>query len=146
MAQQKSLKDQVTGAWTIASVDQTDESGKKVELFGRNPKGTQIFDRSGQWVQIISNSDVPKFKVNNRVKGAPEENTAAVQGTTASFGTWSVDEGSKTLTIKYTGGLFPDQAGTESKRLITLSGDDLTIATARTASGVKSDTMWKRVK
>ena len=50
--------------------------------------------------------DVPKFKANNRQQGTPEENTAAVRGTTATFGTWSIDEASKTITVRNVGGLF----------------------------------------
>jgi hypothetical protein len=145
-AQQKSLKDQLSGAWTLVSMDQTDESGKKVQIFGANPKGTQVFDASGQWVQIIWNPDVPKFKVDNRQKGTPEENTAAVRAMTATFGTWSVDEANKALTIKYTGSLLPNQAGTESKRTVGLSGDELRISNPRTGSQVQSETVWRRAK
>jgi len=145
-AQQKSMKDQVAGAWTLVSIDQTDESGKKVQIFGPNAKGTQIMDASGQWVQIIWNADVAKFKVNNRQQGTPEENTAAVRAMTASFGTWSVDEGNKTLTVKYAGSLLPNQAGTESKRTISVSGDELRVQNPRTGSGVQSETVWRRAK
>ena len=117
-----------------------------MQLFGANPKGTQVFDVSGQWVQIIWNPDVGKFKVNSRIKGTPEENTAAVHATTATFGTWTVDEATKTLTIRYTGSLFPNQVGTKSKRVISMTGDELRISNPMTASGMKSDTVWRRAK
>jgi hypothetical protein len=146
VTQQKSLKEQLSGAWLIASIDQTDQDGKKVQLFGANPKGTQVFDASGQWMQIIWNPDVGKFKVNSRIKGTPEENTAAVHATTASFGTWTVDEATKTLTIRFTGSLFPNQVGAESKRVISVTGDELRISNPLTASGMKSDTVWRRAK
>jgi hypothetical protein len=139
VTQQKSLKEQLPGAWLISSIDQTDVDGKKVQLFGANPKGTQVFDASGQWIQIIWNPDVAKFKVNSRIKGTPEENTAAVHATTATFGTWTVDEATKTLTIRYTGSLFPNQAGTESKRVISVTGDELRVSNPMTGSGMKSD-------
>ncbi len=112
-AEQNSLKPQIVGAWTLVSIDQTDKEGKKQDIFGSAPKGIQMFDASGQWVQIITRSDVPKFAVNNRTKGTPEENTAAVRGTTATFGTWTIDEAKKTLTVRYIGGMFPNQVGTE---------------------------------
>ena len=63
-AQQKSLKQQLTGTWIIVSIDQTAKDGTKPQLFGPNPKGVQIFDASGQWAQIIVRPDRPKFKVN----------------------------------------------------------------------------------
>src|SRR5215204_6359671 len=83
VAQQKTLKEQVTGTWTVVSNDSTAPDGKKSQPFGPNPKGTQVFDASGQYVQIMSHPDVPNFKANNRRQGTPEENTAAVRGTTA---------------------------------------------------------------
>src|SRR5215212_6205524 len=85
VAQQKTLKEQITGTWTVISNDSTATDGKKSQPFGPNPKGIQVFDASGQYVQIMSHPDVPKFKANNRQQGTPEENTAAVRGTTATF-------------------------------------------------------------
>jgi len=105
-----------------------------------------VLDASGQYSQIIVRSDVPKFKADNRLKGSPEENTAAVHGTTATFGTWKVDEASKTLTVSYTGGMYPNQTGTDGKRSISVAGDQLTINNPATASGMKSDSVWKRAK
>jgi Lipocalin-like domain len=147
LAQQRSLKEQLVGTWIIVSNDATAPDGKKEQLFGPNPKGISVFDASGQWVQIIVHPDVPKFKVNNRLKGTPEENTKAVQGTTATFGTWTVDEASKTITVRYVGGMFPNQAGTEAKRtVVSVTADELKIMNPLTASGMRSDSVWKRAK
>ncbi len=145
-AQQKSLKEQITGAWISVSNNQTAPDGTKHQLFGPNPQGTLVLDASGQYSQIIVRPDRPKFKVNNRLKGTPEENQAAVHGTTASFGTWSVDEASKTLIVRNVGGMFPNQAGTDSKRSVSVTGDELRITNPATASGMRSDTVWRRAK
>ena len=85
-AQQKSLKEQLVGAWTFVSAADSDNR----QLFGPNSKGVMILDASGQYAQIIVRPDVPKFATNNRLQGTPEENKAAVEGTTANFGTWTV--------------------------------------------------------
>ena len=42
---------------------------------------------------------LPKFASNNRQAGTPEENKAFVQGSLAYFGTYSVDEAAKTVTV-----------------------------------------------
>jgi len=144
LAQQKSLKEQLVGSWIIVSNDGTAPDGKKDQPFGPNPKGILIFDANGQYSQTIVNSDVPKFKINNRLKGTPEENTAVVQGTTATFGTWSIDEASKTVTVRYVGGMFPNQAGTDSKRTVSVSGNELKVSNPATAAGLKTDQVWKR--
>jgi hypothetical protein len=145
-AQQRPVKDQLVGTWMLVSIDQTDKEGKKQDIFGPNPRGVQVFDASGQYMQIISRSDVPKFATNNRLKGTPEENTAAVRGITATFGTWTVDEAGKTLTVRYAGSMFPNQIGTESKRMISVTADELKVTNPATASGVISNTVWRRAK
>jgi len=144
---QKSLKEQITGTWIAVSNDSTAPDGKKVQLFGPNPKGVLVFDASGQYSQIISHPDVPHFKINNRQQGTPAENTAAVRGTTATFGTWTIDEASKTITVRNVGGMFPNQAGTDTKRLIvSVTADELKLTNPLTASGMRSDNVWRRAK
>ena len=145
-AQQKSLKEQLVGSWILVSNDAVAPDGTKHQLFGPTPKGLLVFDATGQYSQILVNPAVPKFKINNRLKGTPEENTAAVQGTTATFGTWMVDEASKTVTVRYVGGMFPNQAGTEAKRTVVVTGDELKINNPATASGMKSDSVYRRAK
>jgi hypothetical protein len=144
---QQSLKEQVVGTWLVVSVDNTAPDGKRSQIFGPNPKGLLIFSANGQYSQIIVNPDVPKFKDNNRLKGTPEENTAAVHGTTANFGTWTIDETSKTITVRNAGGMFPNGAGVESKRIISsVTGDELRLSNPLTAAGMRSDNVWRRAK
>lgn len=143
-AQQKSMKDQLAGAWTLVSVDQTSADGKKHQLFGSNPKGLMVLDPSGKYVLIITQSGREKFKANNRLQGTPEENTAAVKATTASFGTWSV-EGNK-MTVRIEAGLYPNQDGVSSTRTVSLSGDELKVDNPMTASGMKSENVYRLAK
>lgn len=147
VAQQKTLKEQITGTWTVVFNESTAPDGKKSLPFGPKPQGIQVFDASGQYVQIMSHPDVPKFKADNRQQGTSEENTAAVRGTTATFGTWSIDEASKTITVRNVGGLFPNQAGRDTKRiLVSVTADELKLTNPLTASGMRSDNVWKRAK
>src|SRR5262245_34350968 len=147
LAQQKTLKEQIIGTWTIVSSDSTAPDGKKEQLFGPNPKGILVFDASGQTVQVIVHPGVPKFKINNRLKGTPEENTAAVHGTTATFGTYTVDETSKTITVRNVGSMFPGQAGTDTKRIVTsVTADELKFTNPATAAGMRAENVWRRAK
>ena len=144
LAQQKSLKEQLAGTWTIISNDNVAPDGTKRQLFGPNPKGILVLAANGQYAQIIVLPARPNFKVNNRLDGTPEENKAAVHGTTAAFGTWSFDEASKTLIVRNEGGMFPNQAGTGSKRSITLTGDQLRVSNPAPGSGGRTESVWKR--
>jgi hypothetical protein len=144
LAQQKPLKEQLAGTWTIISNDNVAPDGTKRQLFGANPKGILVLAANGQYAQIIVLPNRPNFKVNNRLEGTPEENKAAVHGTTATFGTWSIDEASKTLTVRSEGSMFPNQVGSESKRTVTLQGDQLRVSNPSPASGGKSESVWKR--
>ena len=118
LAQQKPLKDQLAGTWTIVSNDNVAPDGTKRQLFGPNPKGLLILAANGQFAQIMVRADRSNFKANNRLEGTAEENKAAVQGTTATFGTWSADEASKTLVVRIEGSMFPNPVGTEFETLL----------------------------
>jgi hypothetical protein len=141
LAQQKPLKDQLAGTWTIVSNDNVAPDGTKRQLFGPSPKGLLML---GQFAQIMVRVDRPNFKANNRLEGTAEENKAAVQGTTATFGTWSADEASKTLIVRIEGAMFPNAVGTESKRSFTVTGDQLRISNPAPGTGGISETVWKR--
>jgi hypothetical protein len=143
VAQQKSLKEQVTGIWTLVSSDSIAPDGSKRSLFGANPKGILIFDVSGRYVQVLTRSDVPKFKSNNRLGGTPEENTAVVRGTVAHFGTWLVDEASMILTLRTEGNMFPNLTGTDSARSIAVAGDELRLSNPA-GTGGKVEVVMKR--
>jgi len=44
VAQQKSLKEQLVGAWTLVSFEVTNKDGTKQQDFSPNPKGILILD------------------------------------------------------------------------------------------------------
>src|SRR5215831_1068982 len=78
VSQQKSLKDQLVGAWTLVSIDNILPDGKKQQLFGANPNGILIFDVSGRFAQVQMPANRPKFKSANRLEATAEESTAAM--------------------------------------------------------------------
>jgi Lipocalin-like domain len=147
IAQQQSLKQQLAGTWTVVSSSNVAPDGSKRQIFGANPKGVLVLDASGRYAQIIVRPDRPKFKANNRLDGTPEENKAAILGTTATFGTWSVDEASKSLVRHIEGSLFPNQEGTDAKTsIVSLTGDELKTSNPSAGSGGTTDTAYRRVK
>ncbi len=86
-AQEKgdTLAQQIQGTWTLVSI-YNEKEGKKIEVFGPNPRGTMILTPDGRFAMILMNASLPKFASNSRVKGTAEENKAVVQGSIAYFG------------------------------------------------------------
>ena len=108
-AQQKSLKEQLVGAWILVSNQNIAANGEKRQLFGASPKGISIFDASGWYTQIQVNPNRPEFKGPTRLDGTAEENRAVVRATAGHFGTWSVNEADKTLAL--VANSFPNDDG-----------------------------------
>ena len=59
ISQQKSLKDQLVGAWSLLIADNVLPDGNK-PIFGPNPNGIVIFDSSGHYALEIARSNNPK--------------------------------------------------------------------------------------
>jgi len=147
LAQQKSLKEQLIGTWMYVSSIDTNKEGVKSDRWGPNAKGLFIFEANGQYSFMISRSDIPKFAVNNVNQGTATENKAVVNGMISHFGTWSVDEATKTITTNVEASSFPNLNGNSQKRVISsLASDELKYTNAASTTGEKAEVVWKRVK
>jgi hypothetical protein len=142
---QTTAKD-IVGTWTLVS-NTLERDGKKTDFFGANPQGRLIYDANGHVSVIITRSDLPKFASNNREAGTPEENKAVVQGSIAFFGTYSVSETDKTITIHIESCTFPNWNGTDRKSSFNISGDELSSTVPGTSIGTGTAYLvWKRAK
>jgi hypothetical protein len=147
LSQQKSFKDQLVGSWTLVSASQATKEGVKSDRWGPNPRGRAIFEADGRYSFMIFRSDVPKFASNNMNDVTAEESKVAIQGMTANFGTWSIDEASKTLTTNIEAASSPNLTGGAQKRIITsLSADELKYTNPASQIGTVDDVVWKRSK
>jgi hypothetical protein len=72
VAQQKALKEQLVGAWTLISNDTIAPDGTKQQDFGANPKGILILDAGGQYALVVGRSDRPKFKATRNFHIPPD--------------------------------------------------------------------------
>jgi hypothetical protein len=143
-ASAESGKDLV-GAWmTISAISR--DGDKKIEIFGPNPKGIQIFDASGRFAIIAMRNDLPKIASNNRQTSTAEESQRITRGSIAYYGTWTVNDVDKTLTVKIEGDTFPNFVGTAQTRHFEISGDQLTITNPTGASGGVVTVVLKRAK
>lgn len=138
----------LAGTWTFNSVDITRPDGTKSQPFGANPKGLVVFDGNGHFAYLLTRPDRPKFAANNRQQGTEEENKATVQGTLAYAGRYSVADNGKTLIFHVEASSYPNAEGTDQKRSITVTADELKwINPAPTvAGGGTAHAVLKRVK
>jgi hypothetical protein len=141
-AQQKSLKDQLVGIWTLASIYDSAPDGTKKQLYA-NPKGILILDAGGRYALVQGEPNRPKIK-GNRNGATAEELAAATRTFAANFGTWSVDEPNKSFIWRYEIALIPNNDGIEFRSAIGLAGDELTLTENR-ATGGRSDSDFVRV-
>ena len=114
----KTLRDQIVGTWEFIIAEIATQDGKKSFPFGERPKGMLIFTADGHFSQVHVSGDLPRIASNNRLAGTAEQNTAIVHGSLALFGTYTVDEGKKTLTFHIVASTFPNQQGTSQTRTI----------------------------
>src|SRR5437763_9436059 len=111
IAQTKSWKDQVVGTWAFVSAVNTLPDGTKFEPNGPNATGILMLDSAGNFSWEILRPDIPKLASNNRQKGTPQEFEAVAKGALAYFGTYSVDEQAKTITMQIVASSFPNFNG-----------------------------------
>jgi hypothetical protein len=143
-AQAQLLKQHLIGTWTFVS--STTKLADGSPAWGTNAKGLLIFTENGYFSSQIVRSDLPNFASKNRAQGTPEENKAVVQGSIATFGTYTVDEAKKAYTLKFEGSTFPNRVGTDETRPFTIAGDELRVINPSTSVGGSSELVYKRTK
>jgi Lipocalin-like domain len=122
----QSLKDQLVGTWTLVSWDQTNPDGSKLQRFGANPKGYNIFDASGRVFVMFARPDLPKIASSNPSTPTPDEAKAIVSGAISYFGTYAVNEADKSVVFRLEASSFPNQLLTDQKRtIVSVTADEL---------------------
>jgi hypothetical protein len=134
-ADSKSDKQQLIGSWRhIGST--TD--GKPRPGQGAHPKGIIIYDAHGYMACQVA-PDRVVTKAGNVPTG--DEAKAALDGVVAYFGTYSVDEGARTVTHHRQGSVQPGDKG-DLVRGYEFAGDRLILRPL----GTTTEVLWERIK
>src|SRR3977135_3033781 len=142
----KSLKDQIVGSWNFVVAEVTAPDGKKSFPFGETPKGILIFTADGSFAQIHVAGDVPKIASNNRLTGTPEEYAEIMRRSLSVFGTYTVDEASKTVTYHIVSASFPNWEGqTQTRTIDKLTAEEF-VNTTNVAGRGSASNFYRRVK
>ena len=145
IAQEKSLKERLVGTWIYVSSTSTRADGSKTE--NPNLKGIVIYTSDGHFAFVSVRADLPKLANPDRTRATAEEALAVVAGSIAYYGTYSINEADKVLTVKVEGGTYANLLGTDQKRIITsLTADELKFTNPRTPAGVTLEFVWKRAE
>ena len=138
---------QVQGSWTLVSL-YVEQDGKKIEPFGSEPRGFMTITPDGRFSYILLRASLPKFAADNRMKGTAEENQAIVQGSLATYGSYTVvNEKEHAVKARIEGSTFPNWDGQDQNRTWTVKGDELKVTnpTASVGGGV-AYLIWKRAR
>jgi Lipocalin-like domain len=121
------------------------QDGSKYERFGANPKGVNMFSPDGHFSLIFERGDLPKIASNDPTKPTAEEANAITVGSIGYFGTYTVDEASKTISLQIEGTTLTNQLGMPQKRAIkSLTANELTYTNPTSVTGVSIEVSLKR--
>ena len=142
-AQKTSLKEQIVRTWIHVSTTVTASDGKKTDRPGQ---GVLIYAPDGYFAFVNVANNLPKLAANNRDKATVEEAKAIVAGSIAYYGTYTVDEGAKTIVPKVEGSTFPNMVGTDQSRIVTsITADEMRFTNPKAPAGVL-EIVWRRAK
>ena len=142
------LSAQLPGTWELESrIDVTASGDRRVEpSLGDDPIAVLFYDRSGHFSaqfmkrdRSVSASDAPLSASNN---------SRAVGGYDAYFGTYTVDDAQGTVTQRLVGALSKENVGLVLTRAMTVENNALTIELQTNSSqgeAVTRTLKWKRV-
>jgi hypothetical protein len=147
LAQQKSLKEQLVGTWLLVSSDQVRPDGSKLKQFGANPKGINVFDANGRFFVMIASADNSQIAARDSAKANSEEIGGLIAESIAYYGTYTVNDEVKVISLHLDASTFPNQIGTDQKRAITsLTANELKYTSPAAMSGVQVHQVWKRAE
>lgn len=141
-----SIGEGIVGTWTMVSVVSEQADGTRGEPFGPNPKGIIIFTRDGHFSLFQSRAELPRLAANDRTRATPEEALTIVRDSIAYYGTYAVDEASRSLSMRLDGSTYANlQFGPVQRRVISsLAETELRFSNPRTPSGMTLHTVWHR--
>ena len=102
----QTLRQQTVGAWAVIS----NTLPQLIPTLGASPQGYLFYAGSGKFAIVLENADRPR-------------NAGRSDGVFASFGTWTVDEASKTMTARTEGSMTSSLEGNDRKTSMTINGD-----------------------
>ena len=146
VAQGASLKDQLVGTWIYVSSTARRDDGSNVPI--PSTQGAVTYTADGRFHFIRTRTDAPKYASGDLARPSPDEAMAIASGSLAYTGTYTVDEGTKTIHVNIEASTFPNLVGAPNQRRIvtSISANEMKFTNPRTAAGLTLDIVWKRAQ
>lgn len=140
-------RNQIIGTWRMVSAE-SERNGITEPAYGERPNGMLSFTPDMRFVEVLTDSTLPRFASEVRGAGTDAENRAAMAGGIGMFGTYTVDEDGQFSGNRVEGATFPNWTGdvrtTDELRMVT-DGDRLTENFTR-PDGTKVTIEFERVR
>jgi hypothetical protein len=118
-----------------------------LKQFGANPKGINVFDANGRFFVMIASADNSQIAARDSAKANSEEIGGLIAESIAYYGTYTVNDEVKVISLHLDASTFPNQIGTDQKRAITsLTANELEYSSPAATSGVQVHQVWKRAE
>jgi hypothetical protein len=133
--------DNFTGAWRVVSVEDHNPDGSLSHPYGDDPAGLLLYDETGRMSVQIMRRDRAPLSSNDFGEVSAEEVRSAIEGFTAFFGTYEVDEAEATIIHRVEGHVLPNSVGKELKRGYEFSGNQLILKPSASRRVI-----WERIR
>jgi hypothetical protein len=142
------LKDAIIGSWALVSFHATRPDGSAAAPYGPRAAGTALFERNGRFTLILVNSDIPRFASNDREKPTSAEAMAAASGSTAMFGSYSVNGVDRSVIMHVEASSYPNDSGTDQTRLVKAISETalVLVAPASPNGGATTELTFKKIE
>ena len=138
-------RERFIGVWRLISCERKLKDGKVEYPYGEKPVGRITYDRAGRMSATLMRpgrkSTVPPGVSLLGAGAGAEELRAAVDGFTAYFGKFDVDEQAKTVIHHVEAALVPSWVGTDLRRAYSFSGKRMVLRATTTSV---LELVWER--
>ena len=147
VAQGASLKDQLVGTWIYVSSTAKRDDGSNVPR--PSLQGAVTYTADGRFHFITTRTDAPKYASGDITRPSADEAMAIASGGSIAYtGTYTVDEGTKTIHVIIETSTFPNLVRAPNQRRIvtSITADEMKFTNPRTPAGLTLEIVWKRAK
>jgi len=137
--------DELVGRWRLLSWSARDEDGEVTYPFGEKAEGTLVYTADGWLTVALAVGDRPNLSTEDLIGGSDDERAEAFSTYIAYSGTYEVE--GDVVVHRITMSLFPNWVGSERRRHVDLSADELVLTTPPMEVGgdvLVSELRWTR--